>query len=209
MDKEKKEEILREAHERAKAAVTRKEKSILRTVEEPILPALCKIIFIGMLVLTAAMLLVDINAFIRYDSHLGVLHLYRNVVMTGLGSWGMFSVLLILCCFFGMKQAEKRFWKKRKAGGIVDETPEDRERSQRAIRKLLNPFILYMKTSLIGLLLWVICISFFIKIEDLLCIWLKASLQRRPFYYFSLIFKLFIILMSLKEILCFLYDYTA
>ena len=32
MDKEKKEEILREAHERAKAAVTRKEKSILRTV---------------------------------------------------------------------------------------------------------------------------------------------------------------------------------
>lgn len=156
MDKEKKEEILREAHERAKAAVTRKEKSILRTVEEPILPALCKIIFIGMLVLTAAMLLVDINAFIRYDSHLGVLHLYRNVVMTGLGSWGMFSVLLILCCFFGMKQAEKRFWKKRKAGGIVDETPEDRERSQRAIRKLLNPFILYMKTSLIGLLLWVI-----------------------------------------------------
>jgi len=76
--------------------------------------------------------------------------------MTGLGSWGMFSVLLILCCFFGMKQAEKRFWKKRKAGGIVDETPEDRERSQRAIRKLLNPFILYMKTSLIGLLLWVI-----------------------------------------------------
>ena len=59
MDKEKKEEILREAHERAKAAVTRKEKSILRTVEEPILPALCKIIFIGMLVLTTAMLLVE------------------------------------------------------------------------------------------------------------------------------------------------------
>ena len=72
MDKEKKEEILREAHERAKAAVTRKEKSILRTVEEPILPALCKIIFIGMLVLTTAMLLVDINAFVRYDSHLGL-----------------------------------------------------------------------------------------------------------------------------------------
>ena len=166
MDKEKKEEILREAHERAKAAVTRKEKSILRTVEEPILPALCKIIFIGMLVLTAAMLLVDINAFIRYDSHLGVLHLYRNVVMTGLGSWGMFSVLLILCCFFGMKQAEKRFWKKRKAGGIVDETPEDRERSQRAIRKLLNPFILYMKTSLIGLLLWVILLVVYLFYQN-------------------------------------------
>lgn len=156
MDKEKKEEILREAHERAKAAVTRKEKSILRTVEEPILPALCKIIFIGMLVLTTAMLLVDINAFVRYDSHLGGLHLYRNMVMTGLGSWGMFSVLLILCCFFGMKQEKKRFWKKRKEGGIVDETQEDRERSQRAIRKIMNPFVLYMKTSLIGLLFWVI-----------------------------------------------------
>ena len=156
MDKEKKEEILREAHERAKAAVTRKEKSILRTVEEPILPALCKIIFIGMLVLTTAILLVDINAFVRYDSHLGGLHLYRNMVMTGLGSWGMFSVLLILCCFFGMKQEKKRFWKKRKEGGIVDETQEDRERSQRAIRKIMNPFVLYMKTSLIGLLFWVI-----------------------------------------------------
>ena len=152
MDKEKKEEILREAHERAKAAVTRKEKSILRTAEEPILPALCKIIFIGMLILTAAMLLVDINAFIRYDSHLGVFHLYRNMVMTGLGSWGIFSVLLILFCILGMKQAEKCFWK----------TKEDRERSQRAICKIKAPFILYIKISLTGLIFWGILLAVYL-----------------------------------------------
>ena len=162
MDKEKKEEILREAHERAKAAVTRKEKSIMRTAQEPIIPALSKIIFIGMLILTAAMLLVDINAFIRYDSHLGVFHLYRNMVMTGLGSWGIFSVLLILFCILGMKQAEKCFWKKRKESGIVDETKEDRERSQRAICKIKAPFILYIKISLTGLIFWGILLAVYL-----------------------------------------------
>ena len=42
-----------------------------KLLEEPILPVLCKMIFLGMLILTAAMLLVDLNAFVRYDSHLG------------------------------------------------------------------------------------------------------------------------------------------
>lgn len=154
MDKEKKEEILREAHERAKATVTRKEESILRTLDEPVLPLLCKIIFFGMLILTAAMLLVDINAFVRYDSHLGLLHLYENIVTTGLGSWGIFSVLLFLLCSLGMRQAVGRFWKKKKAGGIEDITQEDHERSQRAIRKLKAPFLLYLKVAIIGLVVW-------------------------------------------------------
>ena len=154
MDKEKKEEILREAHERAKASVARKENSILRTLEEPVLPVLCKIIFIGMLVLTAAMLLVDINAFVRYDSHLGLLHLYKNIVTTGLGSWAIFSVLLILLCSLGMRQAVGRFWKKKKAGGIEDITQEDRDISQRAIRKLKAPFLLYLKVAAAGLAVW-------------------------------------------------------
>lgn len=154
MDKEKKEEILREAHERAKATVARKEDSILKTLEEPVLPLLCKIIFLGMLILTAAMLLVDINAFVRYDSHLGLLHLYENIVTTGLGSWGIFSVLLILLCFLGMRQAVGRFWKKKKAGGIEDITQEDRDRSQRAVRKLKAPFLLYLKVTFSGLVVW-------------------------------------------------------
>lgn len=154
MDKEKKEEILREAHERAKATVTRKENSIMRTLEEPVLPLLCKIIFFGMLILTAAMLLVDINAFVRYDFHMGIRHLYENIVLTGLGSWGIFSVLLFLLCSLGMKQAADRFWKKKKASGIEDVTQEDRDRSQRAVRKLKAPFLLYLKVALIGLAVW-------------------------------------------------------
>lgn len=154
MDKEKKEEILREAHERAKATVIRKENSILRTLEEPVLPVLCKILFLGMLVLTVAMLLVDVNAFARYDSHLGLLHLYRNIVTTGLGSWGIFSLLLILLCSLGMRQAIGGFWKKKKASGIEDITQEDRERSQRAIRKIKAPFLLYLKVTIAGLVIW-------------------------------------------------------
>ena len=154
MDKEKKEEILREAHERAKASVARKENSILRTLEEPVFPLLCKIIFIGMLVLTTAMLLVDINAFARYDSHLGLLHLYKNIVITGLGSWGIFSVLLIVLCSIGMKQAVGRFWKRKRESGIEDITQEDRDRSNRAVQKIKAPFQLYLRVTVIGLAVW-------------------------------------------------------
>lgn len=154
MDKEKKEELLREAHERAKATVTRKENSIMRTIEEPVLPVLCKIVFFGMLILTAAMLLVDINAYVRYDFHMGFLHLYENIVLTGLGSWGFFTVLLTLLCLLGMKQATDRFWKKKKAGGVEDVTQEDRDRTQRALQKLRTPFLLYLKVAVIGLAVW-------------------------------------------------------
>lgn len=154
MEREKKEEILREAHERAKASVERKEKSILRTVEEPVLPLLCKIIFFNMIILTAAMLLVDVNAFLRYDFKMGILHLYKNLVITGAGSWGFFSLVLALLSFWGIKQTKTRFWKRRQFGASIEVTQEEQVRCERALKRLNAPFFLYLRTAAVGSVIW-------------------------------------------------------
>ena len=153
---DKKARILEDAQERAKASVQKKETSILKTYEEPVLPTLCKIIFWGKMILVAAMLLVDINAFVRYDSHLGFMHLFSNVVLTGFFSWLILSAVLILLCGLAAKQASARFWNQKKKNGLEDKTQEDRERSERAVKRLKAPYQRYMKIDLSGLGFWAV-----------------------------------------------------
>lgn len=153
---DKKARILEEAQERAKASVQKKENSILKTYEEPVLPTLCKIVFRGKMILIAAMLLVDVNAFVRYDSHLGLKHLFTNLVLTGFYSWFVLSVILFLLCAMGAKQAAGRYLKQKKKNGLEDRTQEETERSGRALKRLKAPFLRYIKIDLAGLCLWAV-----------------------------------------------------
>lgn len=140
----------------------KKEKKILATYEEPVLPKLCKIIFIFMLILTAAMLLVDINAYLRYDSSLGLLHLLSNISTTGTGSWLIFTLILLALCLPGIQMNKRKFYRQKKESGIEERTEEDRQRNQRALRRLNSEYIFYLKVSLIGMAIWILLYLIFV-----------------------------------------------
>lgn len=149
-----KEEFVASAEERSAELVKKKERSMIRIYDEPVLPSLCRMIFRGMLILLAAMLLVDINAFFRYGSYLGFLHLFSNIAMTGFFCWLFCSVFLIPLCLLAIRQSARRFWKQKEDSGIIEETEADRERNQRALKKMNRYFVKYLKIDLIGLAAW-------------------------------------------------------
>ncbi len=132
----------------------KKERSMLKTYEEPVLPKLCRIIFFFMIVITIAMLLVDINAFVRYDSCSGIRHLLSNLSTTGFWSWLLFSVILLLLCIPGIKLNERKFYRKQKSSGIRCDTEEEKLRNQRAVRRLNSSYIFYIKVCAIGMVIW-------------------------------------------------------
>lgn len=149
-------ELVTTSEEKSRDRVRRKEKSIMKTWEEPVLPKLCKIVFWGMQIIIAAMLLVDINAFIRYDSYLGILHLYRNICMTGFLGWIIYSILILPLCVITMKQTEKKFWKQKQESGIEEKTEEDRARNRRALTRLNRNYLQYIKINIVGLCIWLL-----------------------------------------------------
>ena len=132
----------------------KKERSMLRTYEEPVLPKLCRIIFFFMIIITIAMLLVDINAFVRYDSHLGIRHLLTNLSTTGFLDWLVFTVILLLLCVPGIKLNERKFYQQQKNSGIEAKTENEKLRNQRAIRRLNSAYIFYIKVCVIGIIIW-------------------------------------------------------
>jgi hypothetical protein len=115
-----------------------------------------------MLISTASMLVVDINAFIRYDAHLGYLHLFYNISTTGFWSWISFSALLIILSYAAIWRTQKQFWK-RVENTLGDEgdrpSKKNDERSERALKKLTRPLVRYINICLIGTALWVIFYS--------------------------------------------------
>lgn len=133
-----------------------KEEAMIRIYEQPVLPKFCKILFIGMIVLTAAMLLVDLNAFFRYDRSLGIFHLLKNLAVTGLICWWFCGIFLCFFSLIGMKLNQNAFYRKKRAGGIEID-PKDEEairRNRAAIRKLNVSYTLYLKVSGIGALVF-------------------------------------------------------
>lgn len=142
----------------------KKEMSMIKTYEDPVLPKLCKILFLFMLIITAAMLLVDLNAFIRYDTRLGMMHLLLNLSTTGFLSWGIFTVLLSLFSVLGISLNKWKFYRQKKSSGIEEKTEEDRQRNRRAVRRLNSSYLLYLKISLIGIAVWGLFYLLFVMI---------------------------------------------
>ncbi len=134
--------------------LTKKEKSILKTYEEPVLPIFCRILFIGQFILAAAMLAVDLNAFLRYDRNLGWKHLFGNLCMTGFWFWLCAALVILPVCLSAIWFARRRFYRQREKSGITDETEEDRKRTRRALQKLTADYRKYIKISAVGLLIW-------------------------------------------------------
>lgn len=129
------------------------------TWEQPLWPKLSRILFISLLVLSAAMLLVELkNALLPPVFDLR--RFLRSLSLTLLSLWGVYSLLLALCCGLGCR-ANRRSYEKRKAdSGIVDQNEEDRARSRRAVRRLNRDYLLYLRICGIGLaalgLLWLL-----------------------------------------------------
>jgi hypothetical protein len=128
-------------------SIEKKEEAIIAIYEEPLVPKLCRIIYWCMLIITASMILVDINGFIRYDSYLGYSHLFYNISTTGFLNWALFSVLLIILSYIAIRQTQKQFWKR------LNKTLAD-GRSQRALKKLTHPITRYINICWVGTVFW-------------------------------------------------------
>lgn len=135
-------------------AVVKKENSMIKIYGQPVLPMLTRIIFWLMIVLVAAMLLVDINAFARYDAHLGTGHLVKNISVTGFWGWLFFSIIIILLSFLGMHQNRKSFWKRKEESGPIRQDESTKSRNERALKRLNLGYRRYIKVCLTGLAIW-------------------------------------------------------
>ena len=129
-------------------SVQKKEQSIIRTFEQPVLPRLTKIVFWVMIILTAAMVLVDINAYARYDFYLGLKHLFLNIFVTG------FSIIVVLLCWLGIRQNRRHFWKRKEENGVVEQDEQSLARDRRALRKLNQVYFFYIKICCGGVGAW-------------------------------------------------------
>lgn len=146
------EEITEEVGTRSNA-VAKKEEAMIKIYENPLLPALCRVIFIMMLLIMAAMLLVDLNAFLRYDSHLGMAHLFHNLSVTGFWGWFCFAAVQIPLSMLGMRQNKSRF-RKRMGKEMEEQDKETRARNMRALKRWNRSYMLYIKVCIAGFAVW-------------------------------------------------------
>ena len=136
--------------------IENKRKSILSTYQDPLFPKLTLILFVSMLVLTLAMSAVELRNFFFYNTERGISYLLSHLSLTGLSVWGFYSAVLILICILAIRKTAKDFYHRQKLSGISDETEADKARSKRAIRRLNRTYHLYIRVSLIGLLIWLL-----------------------------------------------------
>ncbi|MBC5688367.1 hypothetical protein H8S37_05420 [Mediterraneibacter sp. NSJ-55] len=136
--------------------LNKKEKSIIRIYEQPVLPALARILFWMMLILLIAMLAADVSSFIRYGTEMEAGHLFYNICITGVGEWFICCIFLVPVCMLGMRQNEKIYRKRREEDGITVEGEEEREREKRTVRRQNETYLLYRKVCLIGLAVWML-----------------------------------------------------
>lgn len=137
--------------------VSKKEKAIIRIYEEPVLPKLCLMIYWCMIILTICMILVDINTFIRYYTYLKISHLFYNISTTGFIGWLLFSVPLITLSYGAIRQTKKRYWKRvndtEKAAASAY-TEDSKAQGERALKRLIQPFIRYITICFTGMIIW-------------------------------------------------------
>lgn len=137
--------------------IGKKEKMIIETYEEPLMPKLCKTIYRCMIILTVSLVLVDFNAFIRYDVNLGKFHLFYNISTTGFLTWVIFSIILIPLSYGAIWQTGKRFWKRVRNTEIErtnHEIENNKARNERALKRLIHSFIHYIYICFIGMIVW-------------------------------------------------------
>ncbi len=132
----------------------KKADSIIKIYHDPVLPHLCRILFIGMLLVTAAMLIVDCNNFRLYGSDSEVLSLLYNLSVTGFGGITVFSAFLIPLSGLGIYQNKKRFWKSKAQIGITVVDGDTKERYSRALNRLNRPYKRYLFICTTGCLLF-------------------------------------------------------
>ncbi len=125
----------------------KKEDSIIRTWEEPVLPSLCKIIFVCMILIMAAMLLVDCVNFLRYNTEATAGALIGNVSTTGFFGFLIFSVFLIPLSALGRHQNTRRVMSRKKKDGSGTADSEAKARTKRAIDRLNHPYKIYQYIS--------------------------------------------------------------
>lgn len=135
--------------------MSKKQKRIIRTWEEPVLPALCRILFWFMILLTGSMALVDISSFVRYGSHYGIGRLFQNLFTTGFVSWMLFSVLLIPLSYMGIRQIRRRFLQiSGSAGEEKSRVPGADVPVSKAQRHMEEVFTGYQRFCVAGLAVW-------------------------------------------------------
>ena len=154
MDKKTFDEITDNEIKRNRARIEGKRESVRKLLEEPVLPSVCRIIFWLMIIIVAAMVAVDINAFLRYDAYLGWGHLLRNAANTGFYSWSVIAVIELLLSAAAARQSETRFLKKTGIYGRQILDAEEKERTGKALKKIKAPFYMYMAVSAAGIAVW-------------------------------------------------------
>lgn len=135
----------------------RKRTAMLKLYSQPLYPRLAIVLLICMLVLTCVLTIAE---FFHSRSLSEPGALLWNISATGLGTWSLYAVPLILVCLLGMCSNRKRFYQKQAESGIHSETEAERQRDLRAIRRLNRPYFIYLTVSLIGILFWGILFLF-------------------------------------------------
>jgi len=115
--------------------------------QKPFLERICRILFILGAVDVAAVVLVDIVSYIRYDASQGFLHLLENVSTSGLFMSAVCAAAVTAACLIAIRSAEKEYYLR--IGTTAEaQNREERGMSRRAIGKLTARFRTYIKISL-------------------------------------------------------------
>ena len=132
------------------SSLKHKRESIVRTYEEPVLPKVAKILFISMIVLTLAVVAVDLRNGVPYIVQSGLLPILENAGQSALMMWGVYTLLLVVICGIGMLQNRATVRRKTAEGCSGKWTKEDDSRCVRSTRRLNATYRLYLFCSLFG-----------------------------------------------------------
>jgi len=127
----------------------RKREAIIETWKAPVWPKLSRILFVSMLLICAAMLLVEVKSaalFSPFDAR----RFLKNATTTLIWVWGIYTVLLAISCLSGSRVNRDEYYKRKADSGIVDLTDEERARSRRAVDRLNTSYMLYLRVAVIG-----------------------------------------------------------
>lgn len=136
------------------SSLKRKRESIVRTYEEPVLPKVAKILFISMIVLTLAVVAVDLRNGVPYIAQSGLLPILENAGQSALTMWGVYTLLLGAVCGIGMLQNRATVRRKAMEGCSGQWTKEDDTRCARSTRRLNATYRLYLFCGLLGTVLF-------------------------------------------------------
>ena len=128
----------------------RRREAIVETWKAPVWPKLSRILFISMLLISAAMLLVEVKS-ATLSSPFDARHFMQYASTTLLWVWGIYTALLGMSCLAGSRLNRVEYHRRKADSGIVDSTDDERARSRRAVKRLNASYRLYLRVAAIGL----------------------------------------------------------